>query len=286
MAMATNKTHIVQNYYLGMAGEGSTLIPPINEFWHYEPNATEEFQFNIAAASALLENAGYRDVNSDGIRECMADSYAVRENLVIENTPLQYQMLLRREYPEERDIAIYLESQWHQIGIDINYQVVDESTLSTIVYGYGYDTMIWYWSADIDPNYQLFVQSKAAWNGWSDNRYGNESYDENYTKSVNTIDRDQRKVYVDNCQRIHYLDAAYIILANPNQTYAWRTDTFTGWGDWAADPGRSVDNYWTCNPLYFDLLPIVEPIPEMPNLLLPVLAVGLIVVIASRRLRR
>jgi peptide/nickel transport system substrate-binding protein len=286
MAMATNKSYIVQNYYLGMAGEGSTLIPPINQFWHYEPNATEEFQFNIAAASALLENAGYRDVNGDGIRECTADSYAVRENLVIENTPLQYQMLLRREYPEERDIAIYLESQWHQIGIDINYLVVDESTLSTMVYGYGYDTMIWYWSADIDPNYQLFVQSKAAWNAWSDNKYGNDSYEENYTKSVNTLDRDLRKLYVDNCQRIHYLDAAYIILAYPNQTYAWRTDTFAGWGDWAANPGRSIDAYWTGNPLYFDLVPIVEPIPEMPGLLLPVLAVGLIVVVAARRLRR
>jgi peptide/nickel transport system substrate-binding protein len=281
MAMATNKAYIVENYYLGLATDGTTLIPPVNTYWHYEPNATEKFQFNIAAANALLQSAGYIDVNDDGTRECTSTSYAVRERLVNEGTPLQYQMLLRREYPEEKYIAEYLESQWAQVGIDITYQIVDESTLSTTVYGYSYDTMIWYWSADIDPNYQLFVQSKAAWNGWSDNKYLNESYEENYTKSVNTLDRDQRKVFVDNCQRVNYLDAAYIILAYPYQTYAWRDDTFTGWGDWAADPGRSVDNFWMGNPLYFDLVPIITEDPPINWLLIGGAAAGIAVVVAA-----
>ena len=26
-------------------------------------------------------------------------------------------------------------------------------------------------------------------------------------------------------------------------------------GDWAADPGRSIDNFWMGNPIYFDLIP-------------------------------
>jgi len=281
MAMATNKSYIVENYYLGLAKEGSTLIPPVNSYWHYEPNATEKFSFDIAAANALLQSAGYIDVNGDGTRECTSTSYAVRERLVNESMPLQYQMLLRREYPEEKDIAMYLESQWAQVGIDINYLIVDESTLSTMVYGYSYDTMIWYWSADIDPNYQLFVQAKAAWNGWSDNMYLNEDYEENYTKSVNTLDRDQRKVFVDNCQRVNYLDAAYIILAYPYQTYAWRDDTFTGWGDWAADPGRSVDNFWMGNPLYFDLVPIITKDPPINWWLIGGAAAGIAVVVAA-----
>jgi hypothetical protein len=42
-------------------------------------------------------------------------------------------------------------------------------------------------------------------------------------------------------------------MAVPYQTYAWRTDTFTGWGDWAANPGRSMDAFWGGNPLFFDL---------------------------------
>jgi peptide/nickel transport system substrate-binding protein len=281
MAMATNKSYIVENYYVGLATEGTTLIPPINTFWHYEPSATEKFQFNIAAANALLQSAGYIDVNGDGIRECTSTSYAVRERLVTEGTPLHYEMLLRREYPEEKDIAAYLHDEWLKVGIDTKYTQLDEATLSTTVYGYGYDTMIWYWSADIDPNYQLFVQSKAAWNGWSDNKYGNESYEENYTLSVRTLDKDLRKVYVDNCQRINYLDAAYIILAYPYQTYAWRDDTFTGWGDWAADPGRSVDNFWMGNPLYFDLVPIHQEPLNINWLVVGGVVAGIAVIVAA-----
>jgi PKD repeat protein len=56
------------------------------------------------------------------------------------------------------------------------------------------------------------------------------------------------------------MDSPYIILAYPYQTYAWRNDTFSGWGDWAADPGRSLDNYWTGNQLFFDLQAGNEPI--------------------------
>ncbi|MCX6657783.1 MAG: ABC transporter substrate-binding protein [Euryarchaeota archaeon] len=256
MAMATNKSYIVSQYYLGLADEGTTMIPPVNSYWHYEPNATEKIPLDLVAANSMLEAAGYRDIDYDGIRECTASSYAVTQGLVPEGKKLTYDMLVRREYPEEKDIAMYLQDSWRSVGIQLQYRIVDEAQLSSEVYAYQYDTFIWYWSADIDPNYQLFVQTRAAWGGWSDNKWTNATYENNYLKSVTELNKTQRKVYVDNCQRANYLDAHYIILAYPYQTYAWRDDTFSGWGDWAADPGRSMDNFWMGNPLFFDLVPI------------------------------
>lgn len=256
MAMATNKTYIVSQYYLGLAEEGTTMIPPVNSYWHYEPNATEKIPFDLEAARNLLEIHGYRDIDDDGIRECTAGSYAVAENLVPDKKKLVYDMIIRREYPEEKDIAMYLQDVWSQIGIKLDYRIVDEAQLSSEAYAYQYDTFIWYWSADIDPNYQLFVQTRAAWGGWSDNRWTNATYEQNYLKSVTELNKTQRKEYVDICQRTNYLDAYYIILAYPYQTYAWRDDTFSGWGDWAADPGRSMDNFWMGSPLFFDLIPL------------------------------
>jgi len=261
--MATNKSYIIDNYYLGLADPGSTLIPPINKAWHYEPNATEMVQYNLSAARDLLEANGYVDTDGDTIRECTASSYAVQQGYVQEGKKLVYQMLVRKEYPEEKDIAKYIQGQWAQIGISIIYSVVEELKLSTDVYSYNYDTAIWYWSADIDPNYQLFAVSSYAINGWSDCKYESKAYDDNYTLSVQTIDREQRKVFVDNAQRVFYKDNVYIIMACPWQTYAWRNDTFTGWGDWLADPGRSMDNFWMGNPLFFDLVPQVPP-PKPP----------------------
>ena len=278
MAMSTDKQYIIDNYYLGYGEAGTTVIPPVNEYWHYEPNATELIPYDPAAAAAMLEAAGYRDSgDSDTIREATADSLAVQNGWVVEGTPLDYEMLIRREYPEEKDIAFYLQGEWADIGINLDIKIVDESELGTIVYSYAYDTMIWYWSADIDPNYQLFVFTQAAWYGWSDTKYYSENYDDNYTMSVNTLDREQRKVYVDNCQRVFYNDSAYILLAYGYQTYAWRNDTFTGWGDWDAHPGRTVDNFWMGNPLWFDLEPIGDDGPTPPPYWIYVLAAAAVV---------
>ena len=254
LAMATNKSYIVENYYLGLADPATTIIPPINTDWHYEPTANETWKFNLTAAEEMLDAHGYRRPGAGQVRVCTNDSLAVQNGWVSEGRPLVYEMLLRREYPEERDIAQYLEGQWAQIGVDLNYVILDEAAMSTKVYTYKYDSMIWYWSADIDPNYQLFCVASNSWFGWNDNKYDSKAYDENYTNSVYTMNMTERKTYVDNCQRISYEDCAYILLAYVHQTYAWRNDTFSGWGNWQTHPGRSVDNFWTGNPLYFDLV--------------------------------
>jgi peptide/nickel transport system substrate-binding protein len=271
IAQAVDKTYIKDQFYYGFADEGSTLIPPINEYWHYEVPEEDKWQYNLAAAEALLESNGYLDTDSDGVREATASSPAALNNLVPEGFPLEYEMLIRNEYPEEKEIAYWLRDQWATIGIKITVLPVDEPTLNTIVYSYNYDFMIWYWSADVDPNYQLYVQTTQAINGWNDNTWSNASYDENFTKAVTTMDREERKTYVDNCQKVNYEDASYVILAYVYQTYAWRTDTFEGWGDWDAHPGRSLDNFWSGNPLYFDLVPN----PHQPIDVLIYVAIGI-----------
>jgi len=279
--MATNKTYIVQNYYFGYAEEGTTLISPVNTQWHYEPTEAEKIQFDIQAAKDLLTSAGYIDIDGDGVREATASSWAVQENFVVERTKLAYDMMIRREYPEEKDIAAYLDQKWSEIGIDITYRIMNEPALSTEAYAYAYDTMIWYWSADPDPNFMLFCQSQKSWKGWSDNMYYNPDYEKNYTNSVSALDPVERKTYTDNCQRINYEDAAYILLAYAYQTYAWRNDTFEGWGDWAAHPARSFDAFWTGNPLFFDLKPLGVVDREGPPLLLLAIGAGAIVAVVA-----
>jgi peptide/nickel transport system substrate-binding protein len=261
---ATNKQYIIDNFYGGLGDAATTLIPPVNEKWHYEPNATEKAKFNFSLAEArdLLEANGYIDVDSDGIRECTINSPAAQEGWVPEGKKMIYEMLVRKEYPEEKDIAQYLKDQWKQIGVTINYLVEEEVTMASTAYSYAYDTLIWYWSADIDPNYQLFTLSSYAWNGWSDCKYGSAEYDAAYTSSVMTMNETARKNFTDEAQRVFYNDSAYILLAYGYQTYAWRNDTFSGWGDWAVDPGRSVDNFWMGNPLWFDLVPLTPPPDE------------------------
>ena len=264
-AMATDLSYINDNYYLGLGEPGTTMIPPVNVEWHYEPTDDELYHYDIAAANALLEAGGYKYTeDSPTVRVCTADSYAVQENLVPENWPLSFHMALRQEAPEEKDIVMYMQSEWAKIGVDVYYDIMTEAALGAYTYGYAYDITVWYWSADVDPNYMLFCQSKASWGGWSDNMYCTPEYEENYSASVQEFDEDLRREYVYNCQKVHYEDAVYIVINYVDQTYAWRTDTFEGWGDWEAHPGRSVDNFWTGNPLYFDLVPLEKEDIDIP----------------------
>ncbi|MGQ9588076.1 MAG: ABC transporter substrate-binding protein [Thermoplasmata archaeon] len=174
------------------------------QHWHCELSADEKIPFDPIATNILLEKSGYRDTNSDGIRVCTADSWAVQMGLVTEGTPLNFELLVRREHPEEKDVAMYLDDAFADVGINVNFMVMDEPTLMTIVYSYTYDLYIgWLWS-DPDPNYILSAQSRRAWAWWSDNMYHNPAYDENYTSSVCALDQAVRKIHVDNCQRTHY----------------------------------------------------------------------------------
>jgi len=257
LSMSTNKSYIVDQFYFGLGEEGSTLVSPANEAWHYEPGPGEAYEYNKTVAADLLQSSGYIDTNADGIRECTVASMPVQEGWVAEGTPLTYEMMVRREYPEEKDVVQFLQADWADIGIHLTYQIMDEAELASRVYFYNYDMAVWYWSADPDPNYILFTQTESAWNGWSDTLYYSPAYEENYSAGVSELDLGARGAYVDNCQKVHYLDCPYLILSYPNQTVAWRTDTFTGWGDWGENPGRSIFNSWSGNPLYFDLIPLL-----------------------------
>jgi hypothetical protein len=200
------------------------------------------------------------------VRECTADSWAVQEGYEFEGNPLQLELLVRQEHPEEKQIAMFLQEQWSDIGLAMTYVIVAKEIFSVLTYMYMCDAFLGSWSGDIDPNRQLFCLSSAAYAGWSDNAWSNSSYDANYYMSIQAMEESERRGYVWNCQAIHYQDAPNIVLAYVNQTWAWRTDTFTGWGDWAADPGRSLDNYWGGNPLFFDLQAIVETgTPPVPS---------------------
>lgn len=259
LAMATNKQYIVDQFYVGYADVGTTLISPVSEDWHYEPTADEVIPFDLEDANALLEANGYRylvenPVVGQDYRYATSDSYAVQQGWVTPNTKMTYNMMVRgQEYPEELDIAIQLQTDWKEIGVELIIDSMPEDQLSNLAYKYTYDMLIWYWSADVDPNYMLFCQAQASWDGWSDNMYVNASYEENYSGAVQEFDFDKRQEYVYNCQKVHYEDVGYIILAYVYQTYAWRTDTFTGWGDWTAHPGLSFDHFWTAPPLVFEL---------------------------------
>jgi peptide/nickel transport system substrate-binding protein len=258
MAMAINKSEVVESPDMldGYATEGCTLIPSSNPDWHCELTSDELFKHDVEAANAALEAAGYEfTAESPERRVATASSWAVQQGLVPEGTKLIFDLAYRRDSPEQEEIADYVKEEWGKIGIDI---VPRTSMLAPLCPEYYfYEIMIWdFWGRTPDPQEALFTQSRAAWNGWNDNYYFNPEYDSLYNESIGEFNEDARKDLAHECQRIHYGDVPYIILAEVNSTYALRNDRFVGWGDWSEKPGMSIDNTWGASPLYFNLEPV------------------------------
>jgi len=261
MALAIDRAELVSSLFHGLADPGSTVVPPVNLPWHYEPNSSELISYNVTEANQLLESSGYIDIDSDGIRECTITSKAVQMDWVVEGTDLFFEVpLFNNPYCNVNDIGQFLKYHWLEIGVNASTHLMDDTIyplFSPIYCPIQEDVSVSYWSIlDQDPECILFTLSDAGLGGWSDTGFSNVSYNENFTLSVSTLDASARKVYTDNCQKILYEQCPQIVLAYPCSNYALRNDSFTGWGDWAAHPGRSLDGCWGANPLFFDLEPV------------------------------
>ena len=256
--MAIDKSSIVNGTFLGNAVEGTTMIPSGSP-WHYDPSESEKLSYDLAAANASLETNGYVDTDSDGIRECTLSSPAVAEGYVEEGRELRFSIAYLAKNYWHQEIAQYIASQTSKISIQVETIAIDERFMPFSWWLYnGMDAALVTSWGDVDPNYVLFTNAKVSWDGWSMNNYYNPTYDENYSLSVVALDPEVRKGYVDDCQRIAYDDSASIFLVYHNFTYVYRNDTFLGWGDWAAHPGRCLNSIWGPSQVIFDLTPVSD----------------------------
>jgi len=275
LAMATNKDFIVQNKYLGFGVRGDSLMSPITPEWWYDPTTDPgaNLTFDIAAANALLNQSGYDSWSGGsfgvGTRMASRDITFNSTNGIITTVrageTLAWTMAVRNEFQNEIDTGDYLATEWAKVGMQLTVKPESESALSADVYGGFVETYIWYWSGDPDPNYLLSIESGFTLDGWNDNYWDNTTYNQLYVDHLAATDPTQRQQIVRAAEKLNYQSAVYIIFIYNDGTWGYRTDTFTGWGDWNQHPYRQMDAFWGANPLFLELQPIGAPSNNCPT---------------------
>lgn len=144
MAMAINRQTIIDALLYGFGELASGMIPP----WSPLAPRVDPLPFDPEAARQLLQEAGWVP-GTDGIR---------RRN----GQPLRF-TLLSSEDRLRQDIAIFVQSQLRQVGVDVQVRALEFQSLLQQHRARDYDAVISGWSLDtfrVDPN-PLFSCAQA-----------------------------------------------------------------------------------------------------------------------------
>jgi peptide/nickel transport system substrate-binding protein len=201
----------------GLAPAGTSLLSPVDTFFHWNVPPAEQYSYDPAKAKQILDDAGYK-MAPNGVR--------VAPN----GKPLKFRLAALNEYPMDITAAKKISAYLKDVGIGITLQVMDENAFTNANYDNADDDLyIWSWTADIDPGYILSVFTTDQILNSSDSEYADPVYDKLYTAQAQAVIPAERKRIIDQMQQILYRDSPYSILWYNVLIQAFRTDKWTGY---------------------------------------------------------
>ncbi|HVU11187.1 MAG TPA: ABC transporter substrate-binding protein [Phototrophicaceae bacterium] len=215
IAHAIDKQTINTVAYLGHATVANTFLPTAMTKFH--DSAIQDDSFDLAAANKILDDAGYKDTDGDGIREWS------------DGSPLQYRLYAPTSDAYYARVIQIISDDLKQIGIDAPPQTMDDDSMTALQKDYDDDLMYWGWNFDPDPSFALsiFTCAETEDGGWSDSGYCNKDYDALYQQESTTVDPTKRADLINQLQQKIFDDKPYIPVVYPQAISAYRSDRFT-----------------------------------------------------------
>ncbi len=147
LAMAIDRESLVRTVLEGHGTRASGPIPP----WHrYAPNLSP-LPHDPERSRALLEAAGWRDIDGDGIRERGG-------------TRLSFELLANQRNPIYGDIAQIIQADLRAVGVEVFPRLLEWQTVLSMHRGREFDAVLTNWVLDnfrVDPR-PLFHGSQVA----------------------------------------------------------------------------------------------------------------------------
>ena len=244
---AVDRDTLVDQVLNGFGQAGSTVVAPTVPAFRKEP--ANPRPFDLAAAAAALETAGYKDSNGDGNREDL-EGKEINLRIYFPDTD--------SAYPKS---AQFVADWWKEIGIAVTIQSFDSDTLTSLLYTpeaggtADYDIELWGWAqTGTDPDFLLSIFTTSQIGVWSDSNYSDPEFDAMYDEQKRAPTQEERKAVVDRMQDKIYDDAPYIVLFYDNELHAYRNDKFEGWILQPRDGGVSL--FATGVETYLNLVPV------------------------------
>ncbi len=250
IAHAIDKQTLVSKVDNNLATAADAMSPSADPEWNVKLTDGERYDFDLKKANSILEAAGYKDTNGDGIRE---DPKTKK--------PLRLIYAQRSDSDVAKPLAQYITGWLRQIGIATTIKVYNDTQLTPVIGKGAVDLFVWGWTPFVDPDPELsyFQCDQIAppgdpTNYYNDANWCNHTYDKLYKEQSKELDKTKRLDIVHQMLKLMYEQAPYVVLDYSPDLQAYRTDHFTGWIKQPANIGPVI--FSNSSPSYFNLKPV------------------------------
>jgi peptide/nickel transport system substrate-binding protein len=220
---AIDKETLVDRVLAGLGKPAETLSVSPDPSWTPE---IPGFDFDLDKAKSMLEEAGYRDSDDDGVREMPGGG-----------RPLNFTYYVRSDGESAPEIAEFVTGWLREIGIATTRKVADDTRLTTIIGKGEYDMFVWGWVPFVDPDQMLsyFTCSQVSddpenpTDYYNDANYCDPEYDRLYEQQKVELDPDRRREIVHEMLTRFQQSGTYHVLYTEPNTQGYVKGRFDGW---------------------------------------------------------
>ncbi len=139
---ATDRETITRAILDSLAPVTHGAIQPLS--WAFT-DSVRTYPFDPAEARRLLDAAGWRDANGDGVRENGAPTQ-----------PLAFTLMTQAGFVVRENVAQALQRMWRDVGVDARIQLVDGTAISSLWFEGKFDALLHWWHMPADPELATF----------------------------------------------------------------------------------------------------------------------------------
>jgi peptide/nickel transport system substrate-binding protein len=253
MAWAIDRAKCASLAWSGLADPGYGIFP--KKGWpeaadpYYQPDAASTIGFDLEKADQLMDEAGYTDSDGNGIRN---DPRHGGKDIKLR--------LWARDISPESQVQGKLIAGWLQdIGLDIEYSVVDEGALGDDIWNYrgdtyapDYDLALWDFMGYIDPGDSAACFTTDQIENYNEMCWSNPEYDELTVAQYREMDTAARMELLKQAQGVMYVEQPMIVIDYPSVLQAVNVERWEGWQPYV---GGSVWNNFLDRRSYIELRP-------------------------------
>jgi peptide/nickel transport system substrate-binding protein len=203
ISYAINKEEIISGVLLGLGKPATGPYKPGT--WAYNGNV-KTYPYNPKKAKELLREAGWIDVNGEGILKKGSRLFV-------------FEIITNQGNEMRQKCAEIIQRQLKEVGINVKIRILEWAAfVNDFINKRRFDAVILGWTIPLDPDaYDVWHSSKTAPEELNFISYKNKEVDALLDKGRSTFNQKERKKYYDRFQKILAEDQPYTFLYVPEE---------------------------------------------------------------------